>query len=225
MSRGWRALLGGLAGTLVLALAAGWLVTRVEAPTAAGGPGAAAPGARPQAPAARQASPSALAPSAAAPTAGTPPSSGAAATLPPAQAPATGSAGGQGAQPAPAPDGDRSSVASSARGDAGAMHKLDQAGIQSAIQEKIPEIKECYQSWLGMNPHLSGKLLVGFRIVPDDGGTEGVVGEIAIADGGLGHVAMEGCVMNVMSAMRFEAPKGELTVNYPLRFRSEPEKQ
>lgn len=44
-----------------------------------------------------------------------------------------------------------------------------------------------------------------------------------IADGGMGHLAMEGCVRNVFKGLRFEAPKsGEMRVSYPLAFEPGP---
>jgi len=222
VSRSWRWLLIGLAVTLGLALVGGWLVTRVDAPASTAE--LVAPSAAPSAPPVAVAGPPRAA--AASPPLAPPPPPGAAAAAPPLPVEARrGEGQGEGrAEPSSPDDRDEhprsdSLEAQAHAADAGAIHKLDRDGIQSAIREKLPQIKDCYESWLGMNPQLAGKLVVGFRIVPNDGGTEGVVGEIAIADGGMGHVAMEGCVMNVMSDMRFEAPEnGELTVNYPLRF-------
>jgi hypothetical protein len=50
-----------------------------------------------------------------------------------------------------------------------------------------------------------------------------MVQRVDIADGGMGHVAMEGCVRNVFKTMRFEAPEnGEMRVTYPLQFESKP---
>lgn len=103
--------------------------------------------------------------------------------------------------------------------DAGVLHKLDRDGIKGAVQEKLPEIRECYQSWLQSNPQLAGKLKVEFQIVEIPGRERGKVQAIEIADGGVGHVAFEGCVRNVFGDMRFEAPKGgEMRVTYPIAF-------
>lgn len=105
--------------------------------------------------------------------------------------------------------------------DAGPLHALDRDGIKGAIGEKLPEIKECYESWLQSNPNLGGKLRVEFQIVEIPGRARGKVQAIEIADGGIGHVAFEGCVRNVFDDLRFEAPKGgEMRVTYPFAFSS-----
>jgi hypothetical protein len=120
--------------------------------------------------------------------------------------------------------GSGSSSASASAGaaesaDAGTPYKLNKDGIKAAIGEKIPELKECYSSWLEANPSLAGKMKVSFTIdtVPETG--LGGVTQIEIADGGIDHFAMQGCVMNVFKDLRFEAPEnGPLKVNYPLAF-------
>jgi hypothetical protein len=103
--------------------------------------------------------------------------------------------------------------------DGGVLHKLDRDGIKGAVAEKLPEIKECYESWLQQNPALMGKVKVEFRILEIPGRDRGKVMGVTIADGGMGHVAMEGCVGNVFKTMRFEAPRGgELRVTFPISF-------
>lgn len=107
--------------------------------------------------------------------------------------------------------------------DAGPLHAVDAKGIKAAVQEKLPEIKECYEGWLAQNPALSGKLKVEFRIGEIPGRDRAKVMDIDIPDGGMGHVAMEGCVKNVFAGLRFETPRGgELRVTYPLAFQSGP---
>jgi hypothetical protein len=109
--------------------------------------------------------------------------------------------------------------------DGGVLHKLDRDGIKGAIAEKIPEIKECYDSWLQQNPSLAGKMKVEFRILEIPGRDRGKVMGVTIADGGMGHVAMEGCVGNVFKGMRFEAPRGgEMRVTYPFVFSNDEKK-
>jgi hypothetical protein len=108
--------------------------------------------------------------------------------------------------------------------DAGVIHALTRDGIRGAIQEKLPEIKECYEAWLAQNPKLGGKLKVDFRIQEVPGFERGRVSEITVLDGGFGHVAMEGCVRNVFEELRFERPpQGELRVTYPLAFSPGPD--
>jgi hypothetical protein len=103
--------------------------------------------------------------------------------------------------------------------DGGALHALTREGIKGAIAEELPQIRECYEGWLQQNPNLSGKLKVEFTILEIPGRDRAKIQRVEIADGGMGHVAMEGCVRNVFKGMRFEAPRGgEMRVTYPLSF-------
>lgn len=107
--------------------------------------------------------------------------------------------------------------------DGGPLHALTRDGIKSAVTEELPGIRECYQGWLQQNPALGGKLKVEFTIAEIPGRARGKVMRVDIPDGGMGHVAMEGCVRNVFKGMRFEAPKnGEMRVTYPLTFAPTP---
>lgn len=105
--------------------------------------------------------------------------------------------------------------------DGGPLFALTRDGIKAAVTEGLPEIRECYEGWLQQNPSLSGKMKVQFNIAEIPGRDRAKVMRVEIADGGMGHIAMEGCVRNVFKNMRFEAPKGgELNVTYPLSFES-----
>lgn len=107
--------------------------------------------------------------------------------------------------------------------DAGPLHALTRDGIKGAVAEELPAIRECYEGWLQQNPTLSGKLKVEFTITEIPGRDRAKIMQVNIADGGMGHLAMEGCVRNVFKGMRFEAPKkGEMRVTYPLTFESKP---
>lgn len=107
--------------------------------------------------------------------------------------------------------------------DGGPLFALTREGIKSAVAEGLPEIRECYEGWLQQNPALSGKMKVQFNIVEIPGRDRAKVMRVEIADGGMGHIAMEGCVRNVFKNMRFEAPRGgEMSVTYPLSFESAP---
>ena len=103
--------------------------------------------------------------------------------------------------------------------DAGTPYALDRDGIKGAITSKLPEIKDCYEAWLAQNAALSGRMTVAFTISADDAG-EAEVTRIALVDGGVGHVLMEGCVLNVFHDLRFERPEGRdsIEVHYPLAF-------
>lgn len=101
----------------------------------------------------------------------------------------------------------------------------DSSGIRSAVREKIPEIKDCYESWLKMSPKLAGKLTFSFAILSTDtdGGLDpsglARVGEVTLRDSTMRHPFMEGCVADVFSELRFQRPEGgRMDVTYPLAF-------
>ena len=107
--------------------------------------------------------------------------------------------------------------------DGGPLFALSKDGIKAAVAAGLPELRECYAGWLQQNPALGGKLKVQFDIIEIPGRERAKVMRVEISDGGMGHVAMEGCVRNVFKTMRFEAPPGgELRVNYPLSFEPRP---
>ncbi len=101
----------------------------------------------------------------------------------------------------------------------------DREGIRAAIQSKVPEIKECYESWLQANPNLAGKMTISFVIRATDGG-DGEVQDVGASSSDISHLPFEGCLKNVMAGMRFEAPYddsgnlGEMKVRYPFVFAS-----
>jgi hypothetical protein len=93
----------------------------------------------------------------------------------------------------------------------------DAAGISAALQDALPQVKECYDAWLKVNPSLGGKVVVGFTLsrskeAPD----EGRISKATIAQSSLGHTAMEGCVLSVVDDLRFDAPADDVEVEFPL---------
>lgn len=112
-------------------------------------------------------------------------------------------------------------VAEALAADAGHLWTTDAEGIQSAVFESLDGIRECYDGWLELQPDLEGEIVV--RFVISDGGGGGAVSQAEVVDGTLPeHTFFDGCVLNVMSTMRFEAPPGggEVVVNYPFAFSS-----
>ncbi len=100
-------------------------------------------------------------------------------------------------------------------------HTLDREGIRGAIREKLPEMQDCYEAWLQQNPELGGTVALSFQVIAADGG--GVVQNITIVDGGVGHRAFEGCVGNVFNDLDFEEPLGgTMNVTYPVMFSNNP---
>ncbi|MFZ5440041.1 MAG: AgmX/PglI C-terminal domain-containing protein [Myxococcota bacterium] len=214
----WNVILPPLAAILLAALAfAFWPTTHdpgADDPTPSPAPAAATAPAPPVAAARPAAATNVPAPAPAAATAA--PS----AAPPPTSAPASADPGTL--DPEPDPDHLRAlglTEKDLEPADAGPLHAVDAKGIRSAVQDKLPEIKECYEAWLQQNPQLSGTLKVQFRIAEIPGRDRSKVMDIDIPDGGMGHAMMEGCVKNVFSDLRFETPRGgEARVTYPLHF-------
>lgn len=131
------------------------------------------------------------------------------------------SAGAAQAQPGePIPDSTRPS-ASEREGLGGGTRRfaIDRQGIQAAMRSGVEDIRGCYAEWLRMQPVLAGRIRVRFTIDSEDG-EEGRVTEVSLAeDAGVGNVAMEGCVLSVVSDLRFDAPpEGPMNVTYPFTF-------
>ena len=115
------------------------------------------------------------------------------------------------APPPPLPPG-----AGSLAPDGGARYGITKDGIRAAVQAGVPEIKECYEQWLRLQPTLGGKLKVTFTIDTDDG-VEGKVSKVSLGDAGIGHAMMEGCILQVFEDLRFEPPLGgKVDVAYPI---------
>ena len=105
--------------------------------------------------------------------------------------------------------------------DAGALHPITREGIKGALMAELSQIRECYEAWLQQDPGLGGTMNVEFTIAEIPGRERAKITEVSVAEGGMGHLAMEGCVRNVFMGMRFEATLGgETRVMYPLTFES-----
>lgn len=103
--------------------------------------------------------------------------------------------------------------------DGGTRFELGREGLRSAMASGVEEIRRCYEDWLKMDPGLAGTLRVRFSIDSEDGIEGKVISVSLVGDAGMGNVAMEGCVMSVVSDLRFEPPvEGPLNVTYPYVF-------
>lgn len=99
---------------------------------------------------------------------------------------------------------------------------VDRDGIQGAVREAVPDIRECYAAWLRDNPELTGKITVRFSI--EARGERGEVTSAALISSDLAHPLMEGCVLNVMRGLAFEAPPdGKVDVSYPFVLQTDDE--
>jgi RNA polymerase sigma factor (sigma-70 family) len=138
---------------------------------------------------------------------------------PTAATPAVAPPGAPVAAPAPTPTAPAPvATAPAPATDAGVRFAVDREGIRAAMRSALPEVKDCYEAWLKLNPSLGGKLVVTLTIDTDDG-VEGRVSRIAPLDAGLGHVPFEGCVLSSLADLRFEPPlAGPVNVSYPFLF-------
>ena len=109
------------------------------------------------------------------------------------------------------------------------VYAPDREGIQGAIRAEREALRECYAAWLAASPKLGGTAKLTFVIAdPGEGGDERLarVTEVTLAHSALteapGRAALEGCLLNVLSSLRFDPPEGgRLQVSYPFQFAAE----
>ena len=104
----------------------------------------------------------------------------------------------------------------------------DREGIQAAVRESRPKLRECYEGWLKTDGKLGGTLKLTFTIAPpkpgespEGGDAIAVIRDVAVMHSELGNMAMEGCALNAMTDLQFDAPEAEMVVNYPLVFEAD----
>ena len=98
---------------------------------------------------------------------------------------------------------------------------LSKEDIRAAIQELLPEIKDCYQQGLKGNPDLDGTVKVEFVLVnTPDGGSYAREGEIN--DSTLASPLVEACILSKIQKAKFKdiQGNGEVRVKYPFRMSS-----
>lgn len=105
---------------------------------------------------------------------------------------------------------------------------IDRDGIKAAMKDSRPKLKECYAAWQKADETLGGKLVVSFTVVPQEPEREGEepfgrIAKVQIPDSELDHALLEGCVLNVLTGLKWTAPDNPITVNYPFRFSAAPE--
>jgi hypothetical protein len=101
---------------------------------------------------------------------------------------------------------------------------VDAQGIEAAVREAVPELKECYEEWLKLDPDIEGRVVFDLVIdVPldgeaaEDGTPLASITDLGIADSTLEHPFMEGCALNVFSDLWFSPPEdGPVQVTYPI---------
>jgi hypothetical protein len=104
-----------------------------------------------------------------------------------------------------------------------AKYRIDREGIRGAVRASLPEIRECYESWLQANPDIGGRIAVKLTVTTSDKEPNtGLVSAVSLGDERIGHAPMEGCILSVFQELRFEAPEGgKLDITYPIELRSD----
>jgi len=131
--------------------------------------------------------------------------------------------GGLRAPPLPLQRADGEEDAEEDIGTASNPYPASPDGIRAAVRDRTPELGECYEGWLALNPELEGRLIVSFGITAGDGELAHVE-DVGLASTELNHEFMQGCVLNIFEELAFQPPEGgSMTVTYPLDFSSGPE--
>jgi hypothetical protein len=98
---------------------------------------------------------------------------------------------------------------------------LTKEGIDSAMFERLEDIRSCYEQALTGDDELEGNVAVGFTIQDDASGDEAYVHQVETESADLvDQVMMRGCIATIVEELRFEASSsGEPTlVRYPFVF-------
>jgi len=100
---------------------------------------------------------------------------------------------------------------------------LDKESIHEALLSNTEAYRQCYDDWAATTPGLAGKLTIQFTIGKDSENAEvATIIDISAAESEMNHAFFEGCVMNVISGLKFEPPEhAPVTVHIPYRFRNE----
>lgn len=179
-----------------------------------------APAAAPSLP--RKAQPTAAPPAAPPPRSANSPSS--ASGPPPVRAPSPSPAPAPASPPAPVRDVLEEVSSPALEGDV-MVWGLDKESIHEALLSNTEAYRQCYEEWAENTPGLGGKLTIQFTIGKDSDNAEvATIIDISAAESELNHAFFEGCVMNVISGLKFEPPEeGTVSVHIPYRFRAEEE--
>lgn len=94
---------------------------------------------------------------------------------------------------------------------------LDPAVIQQIIEERLPEVRYCYETALLKEVNLSGKISTSWTIASD-----GSVTNLRASSGDIQEKALQDCMRKRMLRWKFPSPKGGgvVHVKYPFVFSS-----
>lgn len=98
-----------------------------------------------------------------------------------------------------------------AGGGATAKGSLDKELIRNVIQQRIVEVKKCYEVELEKNKALAGRVMVHFMI-----GVDGKVTDSQVEESTLHSPPAERCIADAVKTWEFPKPKGgTVSVSYP----------
>ena len=114
------------------------------------------------------------------------------------------------------------------------LFSVDREGIQGAIQDISPQVRECYEGWLKTDNALEGRVTISFKIAPAEpvasedeialatprAEINAEIRDTYIALDQVKHVMMTGCVLNSIEELKFENVESPVVVNYPFHFLS-----
>jgi outer membrane biosynthesis protein TonB len=91
---------------------------------------------------------------------------------------------------------------------------VDRDALARYVKARLKAIQSCYEKELKRNPHLKGKVVVRFSIMPS-----GRTGNIEIEENTLGNEAVGSCIRTVIRSWVFPfKPDDEVPVAYPFVF-------
>lgn len=94
-------------------------------------------------------------------------------------------------------------------------------GIETALKENIGKLHNCYSAWARKQPDLGGRLVIGLTVEKADD-EMGRITNISVQDSELRHPFMEGCILGVVTDLRFTNPEETpLTLQIPMVFRAQ----
>ncbi len=103
--------------------------------------------------------------------------------------------------------------------DVGSVWPADASGIRSALEERLGDLHDCYETALAIDADVSGDVSVRFDVVPD-GGPVTHASNVTLPASELKDTMLEGCLATVFEELRFESPPDNITVNWPLTLMS-----
>lgn len=87
-------------------------------------------------------------------------------------------------------------------------------GFRTAVEERLGDLHDCYETYLQTDPDLGGDLKISFVLAPEDGAATPT--EVKISDSNLHHTVLEGCIATIFEEFRFEASGSGMAVTWPL---------